>query len=81
LVLFFAAATRKVVMILVSVARTASILSALSYSGRYISAPASTHEPAFGAANTVRALVDLKAIQMDRENLQLSRREANKSET
>jgi len=34
LVLFFAAATSKVVMILVSVARTASTLSALSYSER-----------------------------------------------
>jgi len=34
LALFFAAATHKVVMILVSFARTASTLSALSYSGR-----------------------------------------------
>jgi len=42
LALFFAAATSKVVMIVVSVACTASTLSALRYSKREISTPAST---------------------------------------
>jgi hypothetical protein len=80
LALFFAAAASKVVIIVVST-RTASTLFALSYTKREISASASAQQPAFGAANTVRTLVDLNTIQMDRENLQLSRREANKSKT